>query len=109
SSELALEQKPYAGIADALRDIEGIDVGSGVDKNGNINITMRGLPAEYTLILINGRRQSDIGNIGPNNFGNSQFMYMPPLDTIERIEVIDRKSTRLNSSHVSISYAVFCL
>src|SRR5207249_11358982 len=24
-------------------------------------------------------------------------------------EVIDRKSTRLNSSHVSISYAVFCL
>src|SRR5207249_7302210 len=24
-------------------------------------------------------------------------------------ELIDRKSTRLNSSHVSISYAVFCL
>src|SRR5437868_7484533 len=25
------------------------------------------------------------------------------------MEVADRKSTRLNSSHVSISYAVFCL
>src|SRR5699024_11241040 len=25
------------------------------------------------------------------------------------IEFLDRKSTRLNSSHVSISYAVFCL
>ena len=25
------------------------------------------------------------------------------------IQGIDRKSTRLNSSHVSISYAVFCL
>src|SRR5207249_11384463 len=25
------------------------------------------------------------------------------------VEFIDRKSTRLNSSHVSISYAVFCL
>src|SRR5690348_17623285 len=25
------------------------------------------------------------------------------------VEVIDRKSTRLNSSHPSISYAVFCL
>src|SRR5438477_9373561 len=24
-------------------------------------------------------------------------------------EVVDRKSTRLNSSHMSISYAVFCL
>src|SRR5699024_12094570 len=27
----------------------------------------------------------------------------------EEIERTDRKSTRLNSSHVSISYAVFCL
>src|SRR5438876_8986198 len=28
---------------------------------------------------------------------------------IERGEMVDRKSTRLNSSHPSISYAVFCL
>src|SRR5207249_8946721 len=27
----------------------------------------------------------------------------------EVVDVLDRKSTRLNSSHVSISYAVFCL
>src|SRR5207249_8062141 len=27
----------------------------------------------------------------------------------EKVEIVDRKSTRLNSSHVSISYAVFCL
>src|SRR5438876_6021817 len=26
-----------------------------------------------------------------------------------RVRVVDRKSTRLNSSHPSISYAVFCL
>src|SRR5437868_12331233 len=26
-----------------------------------------------------------------------------------KIRILDRKSTRLNSSHVSISYAVFCL
>src|SRR5437870_6575713 len=26
-----------------------------------------------------------------------------------RMELLDRKSTRLNSSHVAISYAVFCL
>src|SRR5699024_11338332 len=29
-------------------------------------------------------------------------------DEIEYVTVKDRKSTRLNSSHVSISYAVFC-
>src|SRR5690625_6200757 len=28
---------------------------------------------------------------------------------VEQAERIDRKSTRLNSSHVAISYAVFCL
>src|SRR5207249_11986499 len=28
---------------------------------------------------------------------------------IPRLDLEDRKSTRLNSSHVSISYAVFCL
>src|SRR5258707_8804567 len=27
----------------------------------------------------------------------------------ERLEDVDRKSTRLNSSHANISYAVFCL
>src|SRR3989442_3000329 len=31
------------------------------------------------------------------------------LGSHERIGVLDRKSTRLNSSHVRISYAVFCL
>src|SRR5256886_8360709 len=31
------------------------------------------------------------------------------LPTIEAIELLDRKSTRLNSSHSQISYAVFCL
>src|SRR3712207_7897041 len=27
----------------------------------------------------------------------------------ERVHAVDRKSTRLNSSHANISYAVFCL
>src|SRR5699024_11463483 len=31
------------------------------------------------------------------------------VDAVNAVEVVDRKSTRLNSSHVSISYAVFCL
>src|SRR5207249_5672421 len=30
-------------------------------------------------------------------------------DRVEPEDLADRKSTRLNSSHVSISYAVFCL
>src|SRR5690349_23362870 len=34
---------------------------------------------------------------------------LPPLDQGRHTGVLDRKSTRLNSSHVEISYAVFCL
>src|SRR5690242_20817743 len=30
-------------------------------------------------------------------------------DSREAVDATDRKSTRLNSSHMSISYAVFCL
>src|SRR5256885_14385114 len=33
----------------------------------------------------------------------------PELRAWKNLEVIDRKSTRLNSSHLVISYAVFCL
>src|SRR5438309_4274713 len=33
----------------------------------------------------------------------------PPEDGLTGIRLLDRKSTRLNSSHSSISYAVFCL
>src|SRR5690554_7292405 len=36
------------------------------------------------------------------------FIHNSPLNSLFLI-VLDRKSTRLNSSHVRISYAVFCL
>src|SRR5207249_7640565 len=39
-----------------------------------------------------------------------RFMNAPPTAAMPmNAPRIDRKSTRLNSSHVSISYAVFCL
>src|SRR5437868_12113235 len=39
----------------------------------------------------------------------SQFDLPEPNPTHQPRSLEDRKSTRLNSSHVSISYAVFCL
>src|SRR5699024_12242879 len=45
----------------------------------------------------------------------SNFDFIPPVPNLEPHHSLlqglhlDRKSTRLNSSHVSISYAVFCL
>src|SRR5256885_8491821 len=39
------------------------------------------------------------------------FNFGPPIAGSGRVELVreDRKSTRLNSSHLVISYAVFCL
>src|SRR2546426_3606422 len=34
---------------------------------------------------------------------------LTPVEMETRLEALDRKSTRLNSSHLVISYAVFCL
>src|SRR5690554_7162843 len=44
-------------------------------------------------------------------FLNSSARHQPFLERKERVilDGQDRKSTRLNSSHVRISYAVFCL
>src|SRR2546428_8868594 len=39
---------------------------------------------------------------------SSEMPSQSPADT-SRVVIIDRKSTRLNSSHDQISYAVFCL
>src|SRR5690625_7632472 len=42
-------------------------------------------------------------------YGVAASLDVPITLPDERLETIDRKSTRLNSSHVAISYAVFCL
>src|SRR5260370_7617059 len=42
--------------------------------------------------------------------GPPEALFFDPFDSFEHVDTaLDRKSTRLNSSHTSISYAVFCL
>src|SRR2546426_1460938 len=53
----------------------------------------------YTTLFRSGRRQADGA---PDPLGVSRRREPDP-------RVRDRKSTRLNSSHLVISYAVFCL
>ena len=83
-----LQQRPYLTLIDAVRDLEGVDVGETSDKTGQKTISIRGMGSDYTLILIDGRRQNNHGDIYPNSFGGNQFNHIPPLDMIERIEVI---------------------
>src|SRR3712207_4522653 len=47
-----------------------------------------------------------------NNFGDKLYLSQAVMESaayIYRKAALDRKSTRLNSSHANISYAVFCL
>lgn len=80
--------KRITSLADALRGIEGVDISPSAGKTGTLNIRMRGMPAEYTLILIDGKRQNSVGSITPNGFAESNNNFIPPISAIERIEVI---------------------
>src|SRR3712207_7058926 len=59
-----------------------------------------------------------LGEFGDRNFGplghadlvehQMRHLVVGPR-RLEQVDDVDRKSTRLNSSHANISYAVFCL
>lgn len=83
-----LETKRYRDLAEALSGIEGIDVLGSTGKGGGMDIRIRGMSSDYTLILWDGRRQNLAGDSTPNGFGDTQNSIMPPLSAIERIEVI---------------------
>lgn len=83
-----IEKKNATSIADLLADVPGIDIRDGIGKTSGLNIKMRGLGSEYSLILIDGRRQTTSSDVTPNGFGESANGFLPPLASIERIEVI---------------------
>ena len=86
--QLELQTRRVADLAQALMDVEGVDVGQDVGKTGGLNISMRGMPSDYTLMLIDGKRQNSPGSVTPNGFGETATSFMPPVGAIERIEVV---------------------
>src|SRR5690606_40205874 len=48
-------------------------------------------------------------NCSKHVFASTYCRFKAAKSSFETFNEIDRKSTRLNSSHVKISYAVFCL
>ncbi|MCT7546070.1 TonB-dependent receptor [Aliarcobacter cryaerophilus] len=87
-SQEDLQKKPYANLLDAVKDIEGVDIGESTDKSGQGTVSIRGMGADYTLVLIDEKKQNNNGDIYPNDFGGLQFANIPPISMIERIEVV---------------------
>src|SRR5690606_41238988 len=76
------------------------------------------LPISHERLVWRSTPSSRIENRGEVRFRPSvpdateidiDLYYRLPGGMLARLLALDRKSTRLNSSHVKISYAVFCL
>src|SRR5258705_1531576 len=71
----------------------------------------------YTTLFRSAKVSASYGEMSSGNSGSrfsSQVLEIPdltaePATTVATAHLPDRKSTRLNSSHLGISYAVFCL
>ena len=82
-----LERGHYQNVTDALRDVPGVVVtGGGAGDNGN-DISIRGMPSQYTLILVDGRPQNSRES-RPNGSAGFEQDWLLPLQAIERIEVV---------------------
>jgi outer membrane receptor for ferrienterochelin and colicins len=82
-----LERGHFQNVTDALRDVPGVVVtGGGAGDNGN-DISIRGMPSQYTLILVDGRPQNSRES-RPNGSAGFEQDWLPPLQAIERIEVV---------------------
>src|SRR5690625_6364826 len=94
-----------AAVENGARQVEGTINGIG-ERAGNVALEELGVafkiredkyPYETNLKLDEIKRTSDI------------VARLTGMSIQANKAVVDRKSTRLNSSHVAISYAVFCL
>lgn len=79
-----LERRAYRDVTDALRGIPGVIV---TGAGNNADISLRGMPSQYSLILVDGRRQGT-REVHPRGSAGYQQDWLPPLSAIERIEVI---------------------
>src|SRR5690625_6657612 len=80
------EKVGYHDFTHELLEARGADVGAFMDK-----------------MFVNDISGADVGQ------GVYTTMLNEEGKIIDDLIILDRKSTRLNSSHVAISYAVFCL
>src|SRR3712207_8979695 len=90
--------------------------GSYADERGNISLENDYVPTEVMSIAqavhnCGGKVIVQVDKIVKTGSLDPKLVKVPGIyvDYVVEIQEPDRKSTRLNSSHANISYAVFCL
>ena len=71
---------PYRDLAAAVRNVPGVEIDASAGKLGGFSFLIRGMPADYTLLLVDGRRTKPGGQIATSNFGMDSMYnaFMPP-------------------------------
>src|SRR5690606_3682894 len=81
-----LRKQPFNNLQDAIRHTEGLSI-VGSDAAGK-DIAIRGMPADYTVIMVDGQRRNSRETRTRGGSSGLQSQLIPPLDAIERIEVV---------------------
>ena len=80
-----LESRAYRDVTDALKDVPGVVVTGGASSS---DISIRGMSSKYTLILVDGKRVDTRGTRPNSDNAGIEQGWLPPLQAIERIEVV---------------------
>lgn len=91
-----LKSKNIQDLGQALKNIAGIDVS--FNNQGTSNFSIRGFGKDYLLVLVDGKRKNSIAGFFDHDISPSDGFAIPPIEAIERIEVIKGASSTLYGS-----------
>src|SRR5690606_10726093 len=100
----------FTALALSVNAQEQIDIDN-VLRYGNYDVAKKYYYDILKADPVNGQHYYDLGRIhlAQNQNDSAEIYFKEGLRAKINTTNKDRKSTRLNSSHVKISYAVFCL
>ncbi len=90
-----LDKREYNDITDVLRSVPGVVI---TGENASQTVSIRGMSSNYTLFLVDGKRQYS-KDVNPNgdDYGMEKNI-LPPVASIERIEIIRGPASTLYGS-----------
>src|SRR5690625_3014663 len=100
---VAEQAAKVAGVTKVLH-ADGAALANGLAEN--VAAQVLAVAQGYTHILFPSTAAGK--NVAPRVAAKLDVAQISDITAIESADTLDRKSTRLNSSHVAISYAVFC-
>src|SRR5690606_2800852 len=109
NEKLADLEVPVTADVFGLTTSAGDDLGIGQRWSKMVDVTDALLPMVYPSHYAPGSYGIALPNAEPYQVVKTALAHARKrTDGVENAGRVDRKSTRLNSSHVKISYAVFC-